>query len=115
MSMRLAPALAVLVLIAFYFVEALGAEKETVCAKYLAEYGWSKNYKVQATILNGSELNQATKSFEYSALATYVVIFWDRDEASVIEMSWPLLGVMGVQGQDQRGITWEIQKAGICF
>ena len=91
------------------------AEKETVCAKYRADYGWSKGYKVEATILKGGELNQATRTFNYNSLSTYVVIFWDKDQASVIEMNWPYLSPIGQEGEDQRGIKWEIAKTTICF
>jgi hypothetical protein len=83
----------------FISVSAVAAERETVCAKYQSEGGWSKNYKVEATIIRGTELNQATRSFEYNGLSTYVVIFWDKDQASIIEMSWPHLSPIGQEGK----------------
>ncbi len=91
------------------------AEKEVVCAKYRADYGWSKGHKVEASILKGSELNSATKTFSYNILSTYVVIFWARDQASIIEMGWPYLSAIGQEGEDQRGMKWEIAKTSICF
>ena len=39
---------------------ALAAEKVTVCAKYRTNSGWSKGYKVDATLYKGAELNRAT-------------------------------------------------------
>lgn len=94
---------------------ASAAERETVCAKYEAGYGWSKGYQVEATITNGSELNQATGSFRYKALSTYVVIFWEKDQVSIIEMSWPYLSPVGQPGVDQRGTPWKIAQTSICF
>ena len=91
------------------------AEGETVCAKYRTDNGWSKSYKVEATIIKGTELNQATRTFEYNAFATYVVIFWDKDQASIIEMSWPYLSPIGQEGEDRRGVKWEVAKTSFCF
>lgn len=91
------------------------ADRLQVCAKYRTGYGWSDGYRVQATKIKGSELNRATGSWEYNSLATYVVIFWDRDQASVIELSWPFLGPMGTEGEDQRGTRWEISTSSLCF
>src|SRR5688572_24992170 len=88
----------------------LAREKVTVCAKYERSDGWSDGYKVEATIAKGSELNQATKSFDYDVLSTYVVIFWDKDEVSVIRMDFPYLGPIGQSGTDQAGRKWEIAK-----
>lgn len=94
---------------------ASAAERITVCAKYEVEYGWSKGYKVEATFTSGSELNSATRTFDYSALSKYVVIFWDKDEVSIIEMSFPYLGPIGLEGKDQRGRKWEIAKTSFCI
>jgi hypothetical protein len=57
----------------------------------------------------------ATKSLNYNSLSTYVVIFWEKDQASIIEMSWPYLSLLGQGGVDQRGIRWEIAKTSFCF
>lgn len=91
------------------------AEKEVVCAKYRTDYGWSKGYKVDATILNGSELNSETKTFNYNNLSTYVVIFWEKDRASIIKMGFPYLTIIGQEGEDQQGKKWEIAKTSICI
>ena len=90
------------------------AERATVCAKYRTANGWSSGYKVEATIIKGSELNQATRSVDYKAFSTYVVIFWDDDQASVIEMGWSQLSFIGQEGEDKRGVKWEIAKTSIC-
>lgn len=91
------------------------AERATVCAKYEKQYGWSQGYSVEARILKGSELNRATTSYDYNALSTYVVIFWDQNEASVIEMSFPTLSTVGTRGTDQRGRDWQIAKTSFCY
>ena len=91
------------------------SEKATVCARYEAQYGWSKGYKVEATITSGTELNRATRTFDYDSLSKYVVIFWDQDEVTVIKMSWPYLGPIAQQGEDQRGVKWEVSKTTICY
>ena len=93
----------------------LAAEKVKVCAKYRANYGWSTGYKVEANVLNGSELNAATNSMNYNAISTYVVIFWDEGQASVIELDFPFLSMVGQTGTDQQGRQWEIAKTLICY
>lgn len=93
------------------------AEKISVCAKYRTNYGWSKNYAVEARVMKGSELNQATSSFKYSSFDTYVVIFWDRDEASLIKLKsyFGSLSMFGQEGEDASGRTWEVRQGEICF
>jgi len=91
------------------------AEREIVCARYQTEYGWSNGYKVEATILKGSELNRATRSYDYSSYSIYVVIFWSQNQASIIEMDLPYLSSFGQEGEDQQGRKWEIAKTNLCF
>ena len=94
---------------------AIAAEKIQVCAKYQINTGWSKGHLVNASHLRGSELNTVTKSFEYSSFSTYIVIFWDKDQATIIEMDWPTINAIGQEGTDRRGLKWEIAKTRICF
>jgi len=61
------------------------ASRTSACAKYL---NTNKAYKVDVTIIRGSELNQKTYSFDYNGLATYAVIFWSDNQASVIELDF---------------------------
>ncbi|WP_156812294.1 hypothetical protein [Legionella tunisiensis] len=91
------------------------AERIEICAKYRTSSGWSDVYKVEATITKGSELNQATSSFNYQSFDTYVVIFWDRDEASVIQMDSPFVTYTEQTGYDQQGREWRIGKGSVCF
>ena len=106
----------IFLLLLFTTNQAIAAERETVCAKYQEKYySWSKNYKVEATILKGYELNLATKSSNYNELSTYVVIFWDKDQSSIVQLAYPFLSVTGQEGKDQRGVKWEIAKTSVCF
>ena len=91
------------------------SEKVTVCARYSTSSGWSKGYSVQATVMKGTELIQATGSFDYVSYATYVVIFWDKDETSVIQLDFPALSAVPMQGKDQQGRKWEVAKINVCL
>lgn len=91
------------------------SERVDVCAKYRSGYGWSKGYQVSATKIKGGDLNRATRSWDYDAYATYIVIFWDRDQASIIKLDWPNLSAIGTQGEDQRGVRWEVSTSSYCF
>ena len=91
------------------------SERVQVCAKYRASYGWSDGYKVTATKIKGGELNRATQSWDYDGFATYIVIFWDSDQASIIKMDWPNLSAMGTEGEDKRGVRWEVSTSSYCF
>ncbi|HAT8319320.1 TPA: hypothetical protein GDD06_08920 [Legionella pneumophila] len=93
----------------------LAAEKAEICAKYQTASGWSDAYGVEATIIKGSELNQATSSFNYESFDTYVLIFWDRNEVSVIQMESPFVTFMEETGHDQQGREWQIKKGSVCF
>ncbi len=93
-------------------------EKETVCAKYFTNHGWSKSYKVEASILKGLDLMRFASEPWYKAssgFSTFVVIVWDKDQESIIEMSWPTLSTIGQDGKDQRGVRWNISINNICL
>lgn len=92
-----------------------GNERAEVCAKYRASNGWSQAYKVDATIIKGYELNQATSTFNYQGFDTYVVIFWGQGEASVIQMELPFVTYVDGTGYDQQGRAWQIHKGSICY
>lgn len=91
------------------------SEKVEICAKYQTSSGWSDVYKVEATITMGSELNQATSSFNYKSFDRYIVIFWDKDEASVIQMESPFDTFMEQTGHDQQGREWQIKTGIVCL
>lgn len=107
--------IAALALFLFIVNVTIAAEKQIVCAKYRKDYSWSSGYRVEATIIKGVELNKATVTFNYKPISTYVVIFWDKGQASIIELDFPILTGVGQSGEDQKGRKWEISKSSICF
>lgn len=100
-----------LIISIFYTETIFSAEKESVCAKQ----GNGHGYKVEATILNGSELNQETNTSNYLSSAKYVVIFWSQEEVSIIRLDFPFVTIAGTDGEDQQGRKWEISKSSLCF
>ena len=100
-----------MLLVLIISVSSFAAERTTVCAKYRKDYGWSKGYQVEATVIRGTELNQKTGTFDYDGFATYVVIFWAEGEASIIRMSFPPLGAIPMEGEDKQGRKWQISKS----
>lgn len=90
---------------------AIAVEKLTVCAK---QGSW-KPYLVPATIYTGSELNKATRSFDYTAFSRYVVIFWSQEQATIIELSMPSLSAIGTPGTDKQGREWIVSTSSNCF
>ncbi len=89
-------------------------DRGVICAKYRANYGWSKTYRVQATLMSGNELNIATKQYDkYDMFSKYVVIFWAKGQASIIKLDSSLHQFFmsmarGEEGEDQRGTKWKI-------
>lgn len=104
--------------IALYLVlatlTASGAERLDVCATYKST---RKAYKVEATIIRGSELNEKTRTFDYSPFSTYAVIFWADGQASIIEFDYYFgsVTVFGLDGKDQGGGKWEISTNTLCW
>ena len=79
--------------------------------------GWSDGYKVNATIISGSELNTRTKSFNYNSYSTYVVVFWEVGQASILELDY-YSGYISSYGQlatDQRGRRWQVANTNYCY
>ena len=90
-------------------VAATASEPVDICAEYSAT---GKSYHVQATSASGADLNQATHTFNYNALGHYIVIFWDQNQATVIEMQGIFVGPtpFASSGIDQEGRAWEISS-----
>jgi len=81
-------------------------------------YGsYSTSYHVNALVTNGQDLAAKTNDYsDYVMYATYVVIFWSQNQASVIKMQYPTLGPFPQDGVDQEGRTWQInQFSGYCI
>ena len=94
---------------------AKSATQELGCALYL---NTNKAYKVDITLISGSELNQSTGSFSYNVLATYAVIFWNDGQATVIEleMFFGSLNEFGNYGSDQDGRPWHVSsRTAFCW
>jgi hypothetical protein len=93
----------------------------------MTENGWSKKYTVDVTFLTGNELNQATKTFDYSTYSVYGVVFWDKGQATIIKISTTLFcgmetdksciqnAVGNIKGIDQDGDEWKICASDYCY
>ena len=92
----------------------LSAEKQEACVKYKKEYNWSKGYSVIATVISGSDLNSAVGSFtRFQSFATYAVVFWDDDQASILMLPPHSLGSLPMiesEVEDQYGRKWKIKE-----
>ena len=96
------------------------SEKENICIKYRKNFGWSKGYSVQGTVISGSDLNSAVGSFtRFKSFSTYVVVFWDEDQASIFELpasSFGSVPIFPAEVEDQEGRKWTISSDnGLCF
>jgi hypothetical protein len=89
--------------------QTVAGERVDICAQYTAT---GKSYHVFGISMTGSELNQATRSLDYNALAHFIVIFWAPDQASVIEIDGIFSGPspFGSAGIDQEGRSWKISS-----
>lgn len=95
--------------------------------KYETQEGWSKLYSVEVQFLTGYELNDATGTFNYTVYSIYAVIFWDKNQASVIKLSTYLVcgsevdcdcinsSFVDLEGYDQDGNKWKICVSNFCF
>lgn len=90
---------------------------ETVCVKYRTESGWSKAYQVTGTVIKGTELNSRTGTYNYSPYSTYVVVFWDEDQDSVLELDFysGSISAYGQSATDQQGRTWQVSQTSYCY
>lgn len=84
-----------------------------VCANYQTQDGWSEGYVVNAEILEGSELNERTDTFNYVSYSHYAVIFWDYGQASIIKLQlyFGSIGYTPTEGTDQSGRKWKLSTA----
>lgn len=118
----------ILLLLAVLFSWTAEAKYTQTCkVKYRKNYGWSEYYQVDVNFLCGSELNKATRTYNYSSYMTYAVIFWDKNQATVIEISsYTGCGstvtkscitnnLSNLEGEDQKGRIWEICTGNFCY
>ncbi|WP_126421188.1 hypothetical protein [Asticcacaulis excentricus] len=118
----------VLALLAMATVASPAGAEVTTAAKvrYDVSYGQSDWYDMRVTFLLGSELNRATKSFNYSAWDKYALLFFGEGEVAIIklenifvscnqEFSVSCLPSFGnLTGEDQSGKKWEICTRRYC-
>ena len=83
---------------------------ENGCVKYL-ETG--KVYNVRVSIVDGQDL--WPKYSWANVLTKYAIVFWDKDEATVIDISvFGLIMDTGVEGKDLQGRRWKVAKQPWC-
>lgn len=89
-------------------------ERAEICVKYQKDYGWSKGYAVEGIVISGSDLNSAVGSLSrFRQFSTYVVVFWDKDQASIFEMpssSFGSVPIFETRVEDQEGRMWKIKE-----
>lgn len=105
----------ILLLIVFFHFPTIAGIKKHLCIKYEASYGWSKGYKVEATVLDGYELYQKTHNIKHFTPSKYVVIFWQPEQVSIIELDFPFIHAMGTEGEDQEGRKWIVSNTTYCY
>ena len=118
---RKLPVLALLTVV-FLMIPFKGSSecKKVVKAKYQEETGWSQFQKVEMSFMSGQELNRRRGKFEYDSRSVYAVIFWKRDQGTVIDLNTSLEcgttvkcrcveGIGGdLEGTDQNGMEWRV-------
>jgi hypothetical protein len=89
------------------------AETTTIedgCVKYQAT---NKVYEVEIKIVDGGDL--WPKYSWAKVLTKYAIVFWDKDEATVIDIgTFGLLMDTGVQGTDLSGRRWKVARRPWC-
>lgn len=100
---------------------------QTCSVKYMTKDGWSKKYDIEVTFISGTELNEATNTYDYNMYAVYAVIFWGKGQASVIKLSGYLLcgtevdktcitnTYQDLKGKDQNEEEWKICVGDYCY
>ena len=83
---------------------------EDGCLKYL-ETG--KRYEVRINIVDGSDL--WPKYSWAQVLDKYAIVFWDRDEATVINLGvFGFLMDTGQEGKGLQGRRWKVARSPWC-
>ena len=102
-------------IILFCIESTANAIEEKLCVKYKTSYGWSQGYKVKAKVLKGYELSKNTFTNEYNPFSEYVVIFWQTDQVTVIELDNPFINFYGTKGKDKYGRKWLVSNNNYCY
>lgn len=100
---------------------------QTCKVKYKTNYSWSEYYTVEVTFMSGNELNRATKTYDYEGYSTYGIVFWSKEQVSIIKISsYTGCGteanqnciankISNLEGEDQEGRDWEICSKNLCY
>lgn len=74
----------------------LNAAINFVCkVQYETRLGWSDAVKAEVTFATGSELNTATRSYNFISYKIYATIWFSENECAIIELNNHLLGIGG--------------------
>src|SRR5271154_6664922 len=109
-----------LIFFIFFIANCQARYRQTCTVKYFNEDGTSKKYNVDVTFVTGFELNQSTNTYNYDSYSVYGVIFWAKDQATVIKLTSYTTcanevtkecitnSITDLKGKDQEGRQWAI-------
>jgi len=60
---------------------------------YETEDGWSDEVPTEVQFVTGTQLNRATRSYDYSMFSSYALIWFARGQVAILECKETLLGV----------------------
>ena len=89
-----------------------GSQK--MCVKYQVNYLWSKGYYVNAYLEKGNIINSKVSSLALEDNSTYVVIFWNSENVSLIKITQDSASALEQEGVDLRGLRWRISNSSLC-
>jgi hypothetical protein len=77
-----------------YFCSIYGHASITILCdvSYEKKYGWSSDYRREVTFISGSELNDATSSYNYHSLYDYVLLFFGEGEVAISKLPFRVGG-----------------------
>ncbi|WP_320151125.1 hypothetical protein [uncultured Tolumonas sp.] len=88
---------------------------QKICVKYENNYIWSKGYYVDAYLEKGNQINSKVSSLALEENSTYVVIFWNSENVSIIKITQDSISSLEQDGVDLRGIHWRISNSSLCI
>lgn len=91
-----------------------GFERQPICAQQETSRGWSRVFHVEALVVRGMELNEAKKGMRYSPASLYVVLMWNENRNTAVELAAPVFPDIGQEGRDERGFRWRVWRGVSC-
>lgn len=74
----------------------------------------TSSYFVDVILTNGNDLGHKTNCLTcYEPLTAYAVVFWSKDQATIINLRSSLIGLYNT-GYDQNGRYWEVTNSPVC-